>query len=98
MRYRQVKNFGDGITLYLANCEDIIPNLPRMDALVTDPPYGLGKKLSTFGGGRAKSWQNLLKKMPLWDVRAPHKTINAARDICDEAIIWGGNYFNLPPY
>jgi DNA modification methylase len=27
-------------TLYLGDCRDILPTLPRVDAVVTDPPYG----------------------------------------------------------
>ena len=29
-------------TLYLADCVDVMPDLVQFDALVTDPPYGLG--------------------------------------------------------
>ncbi len=28
-------------TLYLGDCRDILPTLPRVDAVVTDPPYGI---------------------------------------------------------
>ena len=28
-------------TLYLGDCRDILPTLPRVDAVVTDPPYGM---------------------------------------------------------
>ena len=30
-----------GITIYCADCRDIIPNLPKADLLLTDPPYGI---------------------------------------------------------
>lgn len=29
-------------TLYLGDCREILPTLPRADAIVTDPPYGMG--------------------------------------------------------
>ena len=29
-------------TLYLGDCRDILPTLPKVDVLITDPPYGLG--------------------------------------------------------
>lgn len=29
-------------TLYLGDCRDILPTLPKVDAVVTDPPYGVG--------------------------------------------------------
>lgn len=40
----------DGITIYLGDCREILPHLPKVDALVTDPPYGIG-------WGRA-SWED----------------------------------------
>jgi len=30
-------------TLYLGNCADVIPTLPRVDVVITDPPYGMKK-------------------------------------------------------
>ena len=37
-------------TLYLADCMDVLPTLGRVDAVVTDPPYGVGlvKKTSRY--------------------------------------------------
>lgn len=29
-------------TLYLGDCRDILPTLPKVDVVVTDPPYGIG--------------------------------------------------------
>jgi predicted RNA methylase len=30
-------------TLYLGDCMEILPTLPKVDAVITDPPYGIGK-------------------------------------------------------
>jgi site-specific DNA-methyltransferase (adenine-specific) len=30
-------------TLYLGDCLEILPTLPKVDAVITDPPYGIGK-------------------------------------------------------
>jgi site-specific DNA-methyltransferase (adenine-specific) len=30
----------DGITIYHADCRDILPSLPKVDLVLTDPPYG----------------------------------------------------------
>ena len=42
-------------TLYLGDCLEILPTLPKVDAVITDPPYGI--KLNTdnsrFSGGSA---------------------------------------------
>ena len=30
-------------TLYCGDCMDIMPTLGKVDAVVTDPPYGIGQ-------------------------------------------------------
>ena len=37
----RVERIGDA-TLYLADCMDVLPTLERVDAVITDPPYGVG--------------------------------------------------------
>ena len=44
----RIEHIGDA-TLYLADCREVLPTLGRVDAVVTDPPYGVG-----FSGKRAK--------------------------------------------
>lgn len=36
----RVERIGDA-TLYLGDCLEILPTLPKVDALITDPPYGV---------------------------------------------------------
>lgn len=36
----RTEQIGD-CTLYLGDCKDILPTLPKVDAVVTDPPYGV---------------------------------------------------------
>jgi site-specific DNA-methyltransferase (adenine-specific) len=33
----------DWVTIYHADCRDILPLLPKVDLVLTDPPYGVGK-------------------------------------------------------
>lgn len=84
-------------TLYLGRCEDILPTLGPVDAVVTDPPYGLGDK---WQGGHAASqaeWKlNDGGANMAWDAKAA-ADIPALPDLAKHAIIWGGNYFALPP-
>ena len=37
----RVETIGNA-TLYLGDCRDILPTLPKVDAVITDPPYGIG--------------------------------------------------------
>jgi site-specific DNA-methyltransferase (adenine-specific)/modification methylase len=52
----RVETIGDA-TLYLGDCRDILPSLPKVDAVVTDPPYGIGFVHSGKGGCLARSTQ-----------------------------------------
>lgn len=39
-------------TLYLGDCRDLLPTLPKVDAVVTDPPYGISHKHSGKANGK----------------------------------------------
>jgi len=51
-----IETIGDA-TLYLGDCLEILPTLGKVDAVVTDPPYGvnLNTDNSRFSGGTAES-------------------------------------------
>ena len=74
-------------TLYLGDCREVMPLLGPVDAVVTDPPYGLAKKLQ---GG---TWGKKFAGDDDWDAKPP------LLDWIGEtpAIVWGGNYMALPP-
>jgi site-specific DNA-methyltransferase (adenine-specific) len=38
----RVEHLAEGVTLYCGDCRDVLPTLGRADAVVTDPPYGVG--------------------------------------------------------
>ena len=44
-------------TLYLGDCLEILPTLPKVDAVITDPPYGIGYSHGVGGGKLARSTQ-----------------------------------------
>lgn len=84
----------DSVTIYNADCRKILPWLGRFDLLLTDPPYGLGKRLT---GGQGE-WGTHFEKSPEWDhVLSPDWLIRQCVDVADRAIVWGGNYYELPP-
>lgn len=78
-------------TLYLGDCRDILPHLPKADAVVTDPPYGIdagNMKLGNAAAGRIDFCD--------WDSEAPDLNFLVSLEI--PSIIWGGQYFSsLPP-
>ena len=85
-------------TLYEGDCRDILPTLGKVDAVITDPPYGIGKdgqKQTTGGNGGRKAYAFMG-----WDGERPDSELLVAlhrmSPIC---VMWGGNYFAdlLPP-
>jgi site-specific DNA-methyltransferase (adenine-specific)/modification methylase len=81
-------------TLYLGDCREVLPTLGKVDAVITDPPYGLGKKMQGGTWGAKPEF----KKMVVWDNEAPDVDflLSLAR-LSDCAVFWGGNYYGLPP-
>lgn len=79
-------------TLYLGDCRDILPTLGRVDAVVTDPPYGIGEH---GGACRTRGKPGYAKHDNRgWDNDRPAPAIfEALQAVSDEQIIWGGNYF-----
>jgi site-specific DNA-methyltransferase (adenine-specific) len=42
----RIEQIGDA-TLYLGDCMEVLPTLPKVDAVITDPPYGIGFKYAS---------------------------------------------------
>jgi DNA modification methylase len=92
----RIERIGDA-TLILGDCRDILPTLSGVDAVVTDPPYGIGE-----AAGKNKSRSNLAVARDYgddaWDNEPCSPEIIAEIRRCSEwQIIFGGNYFQLPP-
>lgn len=82
-------------TLYLGDCMDILPTLNKVDAVITDPPYGIADDyLRPSAKGE---WSNLYSEKINWDSFAPEEAVKIAVSLSNKAIVWGGNYFELPP-
>ena len=66
------------------------------DLAIVDPPYGIGAGKMTMGkGSRNDTGKNKKKK---WDNSIPsNEYFIQLNRISKNQIIWGGNYFNLPP-
>lgn len=67
----------------------------QFDLAIVDPPYGLGKSVVN-SGGRFKRYEN---KNGNWDLEIPSKEyFEELFRVSRNQIIWGGNYFPLPPH
>ena len=78
--------------LFQGDCLQVMPALGKVDAVVTDPPYGIGENGGVFRDRKGGGIRVLPKKS--WDDERPSIAVfEAIMGIAGEKIIWGGNYF-----
>lgn len=84
--------------LLLGDCLEVLPLLGMVDAVVTDPPYGIADK---WKGGSGNGWgraDQQKEKRNGWDnAPPPAALIWAWRRANIPVVVWGGNYFDLGP-
>ncbi len=84
-----------GITIFCGDCREILPTLPKADLVLTDPPYGHGELWSGGTWGAAPIYSQDAKH---WDAeKFPQQDIGMVLVAGTDCIIWGGNYYILPP-
>jgi site-specific DNA-methyltransferase (adenine-specific) len=64
---------------------------------VVDPPYGLGDRLSDGGGVLEKRAYVQMYREKRWDTAPTDEYFDELRRVSKHQIVWGGNYFKLPP-
>lgn len=92
----RIETIAEGVTLYLGDCREILPTLGKVDAVVTDPPYGINAARDRKS--QKHGWRDY--DAPGWDKeRPPADLIAMILNSAKHAIVWGGNYFTdaLPP-
>ena len=97
------------IELHLGDCLEVMRSMPdkSVDAVITDPPYGIGesrKRVMSRGGVTKLSGANNKYVAPKdygefeWDKKpASDEQIAELIRTSVNQVIFGGNYFNLPP-
>lgn len=91
-KYVYYKEENPDLVILHGDCLEIMPLLPKVDLVLTDPPYGikmdseLNKKNGKYGY-KNYGFSN-------WDSHTPPQEVfNLMREISSNQIIWGGNYF-----
>lgn len=82
-------------TLYLGDCREILPALPKVDAVITDPPYGIdynhggGNRFGAVGVTRAARLRGTPK------IIGDDEPFDPARWIayCDNCLFFGADHF-----
>ncbi len=84
----RIEIIGDAV-LYLGDCREILRDMDRViDAVVTDPPYGIGAGQMSFG-----KWRTSAMPKGDWDAEAP--CLEYVLNFGLPTIIWGGNALRL---
>jgi site-specific DNA-methyltransferase (adenine-specific) len=85
-----------GVELLNVDCMEYMATLPdkAFDLAIVDPPYGVGDK---FKGGKSGKMQ--FNEIPNkgWDVAPDPFYFYELFRVTKNQIIWGGNYYDLPP-
>lgn len=85
---KRVERIGPA-TLILGDCREIAPRLPRPDAIVSDPPYGIGFAHGGGGGKLARSTQFAHQSIIGDDTPFdPSMWLEAPR-----VVLWGANHY-----
>lgn len=91
----RVEHIGDA-TLYLCDCMEVLPTLGRVDAVITDPPYGLGKVLDRTPSSKTRWSKHFGDGAPSWDTETTDAAIALAITLAPVSIVWGGQFYGLP--
>ena len=86
------------LDLRLMDCMELMATFPdgHFDLAIVDPPYGIGEAL--VKGGRGGGWHRMIASgADKWDVAPPPEYFDELFRVSKNQIIWGGNYFPLPP-
>lgn len=82
------------VTIYHGDCRKIVPHLDPVDLLLTDPPYGINASSGIGKYGRTKWTANDSR----WDSETPPSwVLEMLLAAAEKHIVWGGNYYALPP-
>jgi site-specific DNA-methyltransferase (adenine-specific) len=86
--------------VHLIDCVEFMRGLPdkAFDLAVVDPPYGLGKRTTDGGGTNSQiKFMDDIRRSN-WDDKIPdNEYFSELFRVSKNQIIWGGNYFPLPP-
>lgn len=90
-------------TLYLGDCREILPTLPKVDAVITDPPYGQAYKVNTLHKGGTRDSAVIQRNGATLLVRPNvHAEIDGddapfdpahLLDVAPDVLIWGSHKF-----
>ena len=81
---------------YNIDCMNLMKTLPdkAFELAIVDPPYGIGDKFKGGASGKM-NFNEIVNKA--WDTAPSANYFKELFRVSENQIIWGGNYFDLPP-
>lgn len=85
--------------VYNMDCMEYMKTIPdkHFELAICDPPYGIGDRLCISGPMLQNRAMYTYKNSTKWDSPPSEDYFNELRRVSVNQIIWGGNYFSLPP-
>lgn len=83
--------------LWHGDCLGGMERITFVDLILTDPPYGLDKKLSRGAGKHKNSTFRKLYEGESWDKKISKEHFDAMFKVSKNQIIFGANYYTMPP-
>jgi site-specific DNA-methyltransferase (adenine-specific) len=102
-KHEYVNKHGVKSVVYLMDCMEAMAQMgdKEFSLLVADPPYGLDVANMNMGAGKGKRCSKIKNRKWTakdWDKAPQQEYFHEAFRVTVNQIIWGGNYFNLPPF
>lgn len=91
-----MEQLAEGVTLYCGDCREILPTLGKVDAVVTDPPYGMKYNTDSrrFSGGKYGN-KRYGKGPNKRDIIGDEKEFDPTFWLSfPECILWGSNHYS----
>lgn len=81
--------------LYLGDCREILPTLPKVDCVVTDPPYGIGHVKGSSGGQGTYANGNRPAKRNGEAIAGDSSPFDPAHllNFSDNVLMWGADHY-----
>lgn len=92
-KYVYYKEENPDLVILHGDCLEILPLLPKVDLVVTDPPFGVGNFVQTTGNIRGRGPKHG-KRVDWNDSIPPKEFFGLVKQISKHRIIWGANFFN----
>ena len=84
----RTETLAEGVTLYLGDCREILPTLGKVDAVVTDPPYGIAHVKGAGGHGK----HNRRNIAPIVGDEVDFDP-SPLLGLADDVILWGASHY-----